>query len=231
VSDVLKINPIQYHWNATSGMEQGSQYTGFSAQNVQAAIPEAVAVDARGYLTLAERPILATVVNALKEIWNKITGHDSEIAALKNRISVLEAQAGIANSTQAAVPSATAPAETLDTTAPVITLTPIEQTITTGTSWSSVGVSATDASSLATIKAKIVGDTAEPVDHSQLVLDTSAIHEYQVEYSVTDVPGNTGTAIRVVKVTNGTAALISEPIVAPAPVIPESVPETMPITP
>ncbi|MBU6371058.1 hypothetical protein KGQ74_03270, partial [Patescibacteria group bacterium] len=47
---------------------QVNAYTGFSAQNVQANIPQAVATDSRGYLTLDERPILAAVVNAVKGI-------------------------------------------------------------------------------------------------------------------------------------------------------------------
>ena len=44
------------------------EYSGFSAQNVQAYIPEAIATDTRGYLTLDERPIIAALVNAVKQI-------------------------------------------------------------------------------------------------------------------------------------------------------------------
>ena len=45
-----------------------TEYSGFSAQNVQQFIPQAVATDSRGYLTLDERPIIAALVNAVKEI-------------------------------------------------------------------------------------------------------------------------------------------------------------------
>ena len=73
LEDIMKIIPIMYHWNATSSLDQTSQYSGFSAQNMQTAIPEAVGSSSNGYLTLQDRPILATIVNALKEI-GTITG-------------------------------------------------------------------------------------------------------------------------------------------------------------
>ena len=43
-------------------------YTGFSAQNVQANIPEAVGQDDRGFLTLSDRPIIGALVNSVKEL-------------------------------------------------------------------------------------------------------------------------------------------------------------------
>ncbi|MBP9765720.1 MAG: tail fiber domain-containing protein, partial [Candidatus Pacebacteria bacterium] len=68
ISDILKINPISYHWNATSGLDMNTEYSGFSAQNIQLAIPEAVATSSNGFLSLQDRPILAAVVNAIKDI-------------------------------------------------------------------------------------------------------------------------------------------------------------------
>ncbi|MBM3273482.1 DUF5011 domain-containing protein, partial [Candidatus Kaiserbacteria bacterium] len=72
LADVLKLSPIQYHWNATSGLDTSTQYAGFSAQNVQQAIPEAVGSSTNGYLTLQDRPLIAAAVNAIKEIAGKI---------------------------------------------------------------------------------------------------------------------------------------------------------------
>lgn len=68
LADIVKLSPIQYHWNATSGLDTGTQYAGFSAQNVQQAIPEAVGSSTSGYLTLQDRPLIAALVNAIKEI-------------------------------------------------------------------------------------------------------------------------------------------------------------------
>jgi hypothetical protein len=72
LEDLKKIKPITYKWNDISGLEKENSYSGFSAQNVQEAIPEAISTDPRGFLSLQERPILAAVVNALKEIADKL---------------------------------------------------------------------------------------------------------------------------------------------------------------
>ncbi len=62
------ISPVLYKWRPETGFDTQSTYAGFFAQNVQAAIPEAVSQDSRGHLTLADRPILAALVNAVKEL-------------------------------------------------------------------------------------------------------------------------------------------------------------------
>ncbi len=67
LSAIEQIHPVLFQWNAVSGMNQNDINAGFLAQNVQKAIPEAVGTDSRGYLTLNDRPILATLVNAVKE--------------------------------------------------------------------------------------------------------------------------------------------------------------------
>jgi hypothetical protein len=71
---ILAINPIRYRWTPESGMESHGTYAGFSAQNVQSAIPEAVGQmpGPEGYRTLMDRPILAALVNAIKELNDKI---------------------------------------------------------------------------------------------------------------------------------------------------------------
>ncbi len=68
LADLMGINPITFHWKASTGFDTVNSYAGFSAQNVQSAIPEAVDTDPRGYLTLSDRPILAASVNAIKEL-------------------------------------------------------------------------------------------------------------------------------------------------------------------
>ncbi|MBI2030205.1 tail fiber domain-containing protein [Candidatus Kaiserbacteria bacterium] len=62
------ISPVLYKWRPETGFDTQSTYAGFFAQNVQTAIPEAVSPDSRGYLTLADRPIVAALVNAIKEL-------------------------------------------------------------------------------------------------------------------------------------------------------------------
>ncbi|MES2623277.1 MAG: tail fiber domain-containing protein [Patescibacteria group bacterium] len=69
---ILGINPIVYKWKPETGYDTVNNYAGFSAQNIQENIPEAVGEDARGFLTLADRPILAALVNAVKELAAKV---------------------------------------------------------------------------------------------------------------------------------------------------------------
>jgi len=68
LEDIRDLEPILYSWNEFSGFETQTVYAGFSAQNVQASIPEAVGQDKYGFLTLADRPILAAAINAIKEL-------------------------------------------------------------------------------------------------------------------------------------------------------------------
>jgi len=62
------LQPMTYHWKAETGLDTFSAYAGFSAQNVRSFIPEAVDIDPRGYFTLSDRPIIAALVNAVKEL-------------------------------------------------------------------------------------------------------------------------------------------------------------------
>ncbi len=73
LEDIMKINPITYHWKTETGFDTTNAYTGFSAQNMQLAIPEAVATSSTGFLNLADRPIIATLVNAVKELSNRLS--------------------------------------------------------------------------------------------------------------------------------------------------------------
>lgn len=94
LDEILLINPIRYHWNEESGFEMESEYAGFSAQNVQAALPAAVNEDKHGFLTLSDRSILAAVVNAIKELYTIVTGNQEKIAELEERLEALEAEQG-----------------------------------------------------------------------------------------------------------------------------------------
>ena len=99
LEDVLKLTPRTYHWNEKSGMDIADENVGFVAQEVLEAIPEAVGqfrtteaeVDGKrvktrekaALLTLSDRPIIAALVNAVKEL-------SEQNAALVKRIAALE---------------------------------------------------------------------------------------------------------------------------------------------
>lgn len=73
LADLELINPIFYEWKPETGFDASTTYAGFSAQNVQQAIPEAVGEGKDGFLTLQDRPLIAAAINAIKEIAS-ITG-------------------------------------------------------------------------------------------------------------------------------------------------------------
>lgn len=77
------ISPKSYNWNAASGFDQMSQYSGFIAQDIEAAIPEAVGVGSDGFLTLQDRPIIAALVNAVKELTTLNEALAARVAALE----------------------------------------------------------------------------------------------------------------------------------------------------
>jgi len=79
LSDILKINPISYKWKPASGMETKSTYHGFSAQNIKAAMPEIVFKAKSGYYSFEDRAMIATLVNAVKEL-------NAEVEDLKKKI-------------------------------------------------------------------------------------------------------------------------------------------------
>lgn len=77
---VLKLSPILYHWNEKSELDRSTQYAGFSAQDVRAVIPEAVFENKFGMLSLSDRPIIAALVNALKELTQRLEAVETQKA-------------------------------------------------------------------------------------------------------------------------------------------------------
>jgi hypothetical protein len=73
LSAIMKINPQTYSWKENSGLYDGGiDYSGFIAQNIREAIPEAVNVNPSKYLQINTTTILATTINAVKELNLKI---------------------------------------------------------------------------------------------------------------------------------------------------------------
>ena len=81
LSELMGVNPILHKYNELSGLDMENTYAGFSAQNVMQFIPEAVGLDPRNYYTLSDRPIVAALVNAVKEL-------QKEIDALKGKTAM-----------------------------------------------------------------------------------------------------------------------------------------------
>ncbi len=80
LNEVLVITPIRYKWNEKGqeiGGDESREFVGFGAQDVQKSIPEAVvgkqtAKDGTEYLGFDDRPVIAALVNAVKELSARI---------------------------------------------------------------------------------------------------------------------------------------------------------------
>ena len=79
------IDPVQYHYKPDNYLSLPSQpeYVGVLAQEVQQAVPEAVSQRQDGYLTVNNDPIIWTMVNAIKELNQKVDKKTAENAELK----------------------------------------------------------------------------------------------------------------------------------------------------
>ena len=84
LADLQGISPILYKWKPETGFDATNTYAGFSAQNVQLSIPEAVSADPKGYLSIQDRPIIAALVNAVKEIGSMIVKVENGVSYLAN---------------------------------------------------------------------------------------------------------------------------------------------------
>lgn len=75
---ILGITPIRYRWNELgqkwTGLGGEQEFVGFSANNVQKSLPEAI-LSTEGkeqYLSFDDRPVIAALVNAVKELTARI---------------------------------------------------------------------------------------------------------------------------------------------------------------
>ncbi len=81
---VMQLQPLRYEYRSNNAMGITSQgeHIGFSAQDVQKVIPQAVTQNESGYLLVNNDPILWTMLNAIKE-------QQKEIVELKRQIRQL----------------------------------------------------------------------------------------------------------------------------------------------
>jgi hypothetical protein len=86
LKDLMQLRPLRYEYKPDNvlGLKSYGEHIGFSAQSLQAVIPEAVTANGQGYLMVNNDPILWTMLNAIKE-------QQKEIAALKSEVRKLQA--------------------------------------------------------------------------------------------------------------------------------------------
>ena len=84
-----KIHPMHYHYKAGNALNLPAQpeFVGVVAQQLQAAVPDAVQTNSASYLTVNNDPVLLTTVNAVKELNQKLEAENTD---LNHRLSELE---------------------------------------------------------------------------------------------------------------------------------------------
>lgn len=82
---VLRLQPLRYEYKEDNalGIRSEGEHIGFSAQEVQRIIPEAVTKNDKGFLLINNDPIMWTMLNAIKEQQAQIERQQAEIDILK----------------------------------------------------------------------------------------------------------------------------------------------------
>ena len=88
LSAVMRLQPLRYEYKPDNalGLVSEGEHVGFSAQEVQQVIPEAVTTDSSGFLMVKSDPIIWSMLNAIKE-------QQKEIVELKRQVRQLRAAA------------------------------------------------------------------------------------------------------------------------------------------
>ena len=81
------LTPVTYHWNETAAdlytKDKNMDNIGFIAQDVEAQFPELVSVNKDGYRQVNFTALPFYIIEALKELWTKVQGHDEKIIKLE----------------------------------------------------------------------------------------------------------------------------------------------------
>jgi len=82
---VMKLQPLRYEYrrNNPLGINSEGEHIGFGAQALQKIIPEAVTMNANGYLQVNNDPIIWTMLNAIKEQQKQIEQLKGEVRRLR----------------------------------------------------------------------------------------------------------------------------------------------------
>jgi len=84
---VMRLQPLRFEYKRDNplGLTSNGEHVGFSAQELQKVIPEAVTVSDSGYLMVNNDPILWTMLNAIKEQQKQIEELKSEVQKLREQ--------------------------------------------------------------------------------------------------------------------------------------------------
>ena len=216
LSDLIKVQPETYSWKPASYLaDGGALYSGFIAQNVELAIPEAVSTSSLGFKQVSQMTILATVVNAVKELFQKFTDLATTVSSFAQSFTTHELCTTKSDGTKvcasgdqlAAILSGTTPASSQSSTAPaapanhgnqapVITFPGVNNPsrVQQNATYAFPTPQVTDDSDH-NLGYSVAVTTAAATDTTTTHLDTSVLGTTTLTYTATDTAGAFGTSI------------------------------------
>ena len=95
LQEVMGLNPISYSYKSDNALQlpSGDIHYGFTAQNVQETIPEAVSTTDDGYLVVNNDPVILSLVNAVKELSQANQALQLQLASQQQQINAFSLQA------------------------------------------------------------------------------------------------------------------------------------------
>ena len=98
-----ELDIVTYKWNQTANTLYSKntdiKNLGVIAQNVEELFPELVTYDNEGYRQVDFRAFPFYIIEAMKEMWQKVTGNEEKINELEERIQTLEAMINVGGNT------------------------------------------------------------------------------------------------------------------------------------
>jgi hypothetical protein len=93
IDDIIALNPVLFSYKNDNpkGLPSSEEYVGLVAQDVQKIFPEAVSEAKDGYLNFDMHPVNVALINAVKELNNKIESSKLENQKLKAEVDELKA--------------------------------------------------------------------------------------------------------------------------------------------
>lgn len=94
INELLGLHTIYFTYkkNNPLGLPSDKEYVGIRAQDVQKVIPESVSIDKKGFLHFTNDAVFWTAVNAIKQLYYKVIGHDALLEKHEREIASVKAE-------------------------------------------------------------------------------------------------------------------------------------------
>lgn len=95
IDTIMDLRPVSFDWKKDF-LPNGTPQVGLIAEEVEEVVPEVIGYGPDGEVQNLDYPkLVAVVIAALQDVWEKLTGHDEKINELEERIEELEARLNI----------------------------------------------------------------------------------------------------------------------------------------